>query len=238
MNVVSRERVYRGFNGYRIIALALPAFWPLVPWLFLPGISWLGAKAYKYVARNRLSLLPCHAHCQVQGAEGNGLTSLTSAAARKLFDRGFGYALVFSCLAYLLSYCWYYGVEYYPLTSWGLYTGSNASGSITYKKVLARYESGVTSPAHLEDTIEALALDNRYAPFMQNCFEQPRDIQICEEFLNTAGSVYNKKARPGGKITHYEIQLWTWDFRTNPLDPQYGNLVERFVHQIQDQGSK
>jgi predicted DCC family thiol-disulfide oxidoreductase YuxK len=231
MYVVSRGNAYRGFNGYRIIALALPAFWPLVPWLFLPGISWLGALAYKYVARNRLRLLSCHSHCQIDYVEGNELTGLTGAAAKNDFDRRFGYALAISCVAYMMLYSWYHGVEFYPLTSWQLYTGSNESGSITYRKVLARYESGVTLPARLEDTIGALALDNRYSPLLQKCFGQPSDIEICKEFLNTAGSVYNKKARPGGKITHYEIQRWTWDFRANPLDPQHGDLVERFVHQ-------
>ena len=65
MYVVSRGSAYRGFNGYRIIALALPAFWPLAPWLFFPGISLLGAVAYRYVARNRPKLLSCHSHCQI-----------------------------------------------------------------------------------------------------------------------------------------------------------------------------
>ena len=230
MYVVSRGRAHRGFDGYRIIALALPAFWPLAPWLFLPGISQLGALAYRHIARNRLRFLSCHSHCQVQGAEGN---ELADAATTNNRDRVFGYALAVFGLAYVMMYCWYYVVEFYPLTSWHLYVGSNVSGRITYKKVLARYDSGVISPARLEDTIGALALDGRYAPHLEKCFEsKPDDIDICKKFLNTAASVYNKKSHPGGKITHYEIQQWTWDFRAHPLDPQHGNLVERFVLEI------
>ena len=178
MYVVSRGSAYRGFNGYRIIALALPAFWPLAPWLFLPGISWLGAVAYGYVARNRLKLLSCHSHCQVQPAEGNELTGV---AARNDLDRGFGYALAVSGLIFICSYCWFYRIEFYPLTSWHLYSGSNTSGKITYRKVLAHYESGVTSPARLEDTIGALALDNRYAPFLEKCFGQPSECRHLQE---------------------------------------------------------
>ena len=36
------------------------------------------------------------------------------------------------------------------------------------QKVLAGYESGVTSPARLEDTIGALALDGRYSPLLKS----------------------------------------------------------------------
>jgi predicted DCC family thiol-disulfide oxidoreductase YuxK len=232
MYVVSRGRACRGFDGYRIIAVALPVFWPVAPWLFLPGISSLGAMAYRHIARNRFRFLSCHSHCQVQGAEGN---KLADAARRNDRDRGLGYALAVSGLAYVMLYCWYHVVEFYPLTSWHLYVGSNVSGRITYKKVLAHYDSGVISPARLEDTIGALALDGRYAPHLEKCFmSNPSDIDICKKFLNTAASVYNKKSHPGRKITHYEIQQWTWDFRAHPLDPQHGNLVERFVHQITD----
>jgi predicted DCC family thiol-disulfide oxidoreductase YuxK len=230
MYVVSRGSAYRGFDGYRVIALALPAFWPLAPWLFLPGISWLGAVAYRYVARNRLRFLSCHSHCLVEPAERNGSTI---AAARNDRNRGFGYALAISGVAYVMLYCWYHHVEFYPLTSWHLYAGLDTSGKITYRKVLARYESGVTSPARLEDAIGALALDGRYTLFLEKCFEnKPDDIYICKKFLSTAGSVYNQKARPGEKITQYEVQQWNWDFRSNPLDPQHGSLVKRLVHQI------
>ena len=69
MYVIFRGQAYRGFYGYRRIALALPVFWPLAPWLFLPGISSLGALVYGYVARNRLKLLRCDSHCPVQPSE-------------------------------------------------------------------------------------------------------------------------------------------------------------------------
>jgi predicted DCC family thiol-disulfide oxidoreductase YuxK len=233
MYVVSRGKVHSGFNGYRIIAVAFPAFWALAPWLFFPGVSRLGAVAYRYVARNRPKLLWCHSHCPVQRAEGNELTGATT---RNDLDRGFGYALVIFGLIFVVSYCWFYRVEFYPLTSWHMFTGSNTSGTITYRKVLARYESGVTSRARLEDTIGALALDGRYSPLLRKCFGQPIDVAICKKFLTTAGLAYNKKARPGGKVTHYEIQKWTWDFRANPLDPQRGTLVQRLVHEI-DRGA-
>jgi predicted DCC family thiol-disulfide oxidoreductase YuxK len=228
MYVASRGSAYRGFKAYRIIALALPAFWPLAPWLFLPGISSLGALVYRFVARNRLKLLWCDSHCPIQPSEE---TESTTVSARNGAKRNFSYASLVSGITVVALLCWFYRIEFYPFTSWHLFTGLNTTGKVEYYKVLARYESGITSPARLEDGIGALALDARYSPFLDQCFGEPSDIYSCKSFLTAEASAYNKKARPGGKITHYEIQQWTWDFLTNPSDPQYGNLVKRFVHQ-------
>jgi predicted DCC family thiol-disulfide oxidoreductase YuxK len=228
MYVVSRGSAYRGFKAYRVIALALPAFWPLAPWLFIPGISSLGALVYRFVARNRLNLLWCDSHCPVQPSEESESTTVT---VRNGAKRNFSYALMVSGITVVALLCWFYRIEFYPFTSWHLYTGLNTTGKVEYYKVLARYESGITSPARLEDGIGALALDSRYSPFLDQCFGGPSDIYSCNRFLTAEASAYNKKARPGGKITHYEIQQWTWDFLANPSDPQYGNLVKRFVHQ-------
>ena len=69
MYVVSRRKAYGGFYGYRAISLALPALWPTVPWLFLPGVPWVGRQAYAYMARNRLAPWTCHAECPVGAPE-------------------------------------------------------------------------------------------------------------------------------------------------------------------------
>jgi len=228
MYVVSRGSAYRGFKAYRIIVLVLPAFWPLAPWLFLPGISSLSALVYRFVARNRLKLLWCDSHCPIQPSEETESTTVT---ARNSAKRNFSYASLVSGITVVALLCWFYRIEFYPFTSWHLFTGLNTTGKVEYYKVLARYESGITSPARLEDGIGALALDSRYSPFLDQCFGGPSDIYSCNRFLTAEASAYNKKARPGGKITHYEIQQWTWDFLANPSDPQYGNLVKRFVHQ-------
>src|SRR5262245_16580109 len=63
MYVISRGQAYIGYYGYRILAFALPAFWPLSLLLFLPVVSWVGERVYGYIARNRLALVHCDAHC-------------------------------------------------------------------------------------------------------------------------------------------------------------------------------
>jgi len=235
MYVVFRGKAYRGFGGYRRVALAIPAFWPLAPWLFLPGISFLGASVYGRVARNRRKVLWCDSHCPVRPSEEGASAQVGTTGDA---DRGFVSALAVSGIIGVALLCWFYRIEYYPLTSWHLYSGSDTSGKVEYKKVFARYESGETSPARLEDGIGALALDNRYAPALDMCIEQkkPRDAEICEKFLTAEASAYNKKTRPGRKVKAYEIQVWTWDFRSNPGDPHYGNLTKRFTFEIEEGG--
>ena len=130
-------------------------------------------------------------------------------------------------------FCWFFRIEFYPFTSWHLYSGSNTSGKVQYRKVFAQRESGVSSHARFEDTIGALALDNRYASHLDKCFgEQPGDVETCKKFLSAAASAYNKKAQPGERVRQYEIQVWIWDFLSYPFDPNYGKLTDRFAFEI------
>ncbi len=230
MYVIFQRQAYRGFYGYRRIASALPALWPLAPWLFLPGISSLGALVYGYVARNRRKFLWCDSHCPVQpSVEGESAKVTTTGDAA----RGFGYALGVSGIIVVALFCWFFRIEFYPFTSWHLYSGSNTSGKVQYRKVFAQRESGVSSHARFEDTIGALALDNRYASHLDKCFGgQPGDAETCKKFLSAAAAAYNKKAQPGERVTQYEIQVWIWDFLSHPFDPNYGKLTDRFAFEI------
>jgi predicted DCC family thiol-disulfide oxidoreductase YuxK len=230
MYVIFRGKAYRGFYGYRRIASALPALWPLAPWLFLPGISSLGVLVYGYVARNRLKFLWCDSHCPVQPAvEGESAQVTTTGDA----TRGFGSVLAVSGIIVVALFCWFFNIEFYPFTSWHLYADSKTSGKVQYRKVFAQHESGVSSRARLEETIGALALDGRYLPHLEKCFgEQPGDVEICKKFLSAAAAAYNKKAQPGERVTQYEIQVWIWDFLSYPSDPNYGKLTDRFAFEI------
>jgi predicted DCC family thiol-disulfide oxidoreductase YuxK len=233
MYVVLRDRVYRGFYGYRAIALALPAVWPIAPWLFLPGISSLGALAYDYIARSRMKLLLCDSHCPVEPSRASGWDTVS---ARNDTGRWLGYTVALSGITIVSLLCWLYRVEFYPFTSWHLYTWPDNSGKVTYLKVFARYESGATLRARLEEAIGALAFDARYSRVIEKCFGQETEIEICKKFLTAAGSAYNKKIPPGERVTHYQIQKWTWDFRSSPSDPKFGHFVDRFIHEIKANG--
>ena len=62
MHVLTTDgsRSYAGFKAFRWIAGRLPALWLTVPFLYIPGIPFLGQKIYLWVARNRFNLVPCH----------------------------------------------------------------------------------------------------------------------------------------------------------------------------------
>lgn len=66
MHVIGPGGVVKGYDAYRSLALALPLAWPLVPFLWLPGVSTIGRLVYARVAAGRFSGSPCSGtHCQI-----------------------------------------------------------------------------------------------------------------------------------------------------------------------------
>jgi predicted DCC family thiol-disulfide oxidoreductase YuxK len=61
MHVVTpdRKHVYFGYQAFRWMAWRMPLTLPLAPFLYLPGVPWLGNKVYLWVAKNRFKLAPC-----------------------------------------------------------------------------------------------------------------------------------------------------------------------------------
>jgi predicted DCC family thiol-disulfide oxidoreductase YuxK len=56
MHVVTpRGDVEIGFDAYRAMARSIPAAWPLLPLLYLPGAHGIGRRVYRAVARHRRS---------------------------------------------------------------------------------------------------------------------------------------------------------------------------------------
>jgi predicted DCC family thiol-disulfide oxidoreductase YuxK len=61
MHVVTPDRrsVYHGFGAFRWMAWRLPLCWLVVPFLYIPGVPWLGNRIYRWIARNRFKIVPC-----------------------------------------------------------------------------------------------------------------------------------------------------------------------------------
>ena len=53
MHIKIQASSFSGFDAFRKIANHLPALWPLVPLLYIPGIPPLGRRIYRYIAENR-----------------------------------------------------------------------------------------------------------------------------------------------------------------------------------------
>jgi predicted DCC family thiol-disulfide oxidoreductase YuxK len=63
---VDSAHLYGGYSAVRWLAWRLPLLWITAPILYLPGMTWLGQKAYMWVARNRFKLVPCgHGVCSI-----------------------------------------------------------------------------------------------------------------------------------------------------------------------------
>ena len=73
MHVVTPDRkaAHAGFAAFRWMAWRLPATVLLAPFLYIPGVPWLGNKVYLWIARNRFKLIPCKdGNCAVTPAKG------------------------------------------------------------------------------------------------------------------------------------------------------------------------
>lgn len=54
MHVIRADgAIHPGYDGYRSLAWILPPLWPILPFLYLPPVRWLGWKIYRRVADNR-----------------------------------------------------------------------------------------------------------------------------------------------------------------------------------------
>ena len=73
-----------------------------------------------------------------------------------------------------------------------------------------------------------LALNGRYRPLIRTCFSTPDKVTLCKKVLAASGAAYNKKARPGERLTRFELQQWTCD----PADPEHGTLAARVILEI------
>lgn len=51
--------IEHGFRAFRWLAWRMPLLWLVAPFLYLPGVPWLGQKVYLWIARNRFRLVPC-----------------------------------------------------------------------------------------------------------------------------------------------------------------------------------
>lgn len=57
--VTSKAVILTGFYSFRWIAVRLPATFWLAPFLYFPGVSFLGAKIYRWIAKNRVIAMQC-----------------------------------------------------------------------------------------------------------------------------------------------------------------------------------
>ena len=70
---VGSQRLYGGYSAIRWLAWRLPMTWLVAPFLYLPGMTYLGQKFYLWIARNRFKIVPCeHGVCKIPRMKAEG----------------------------------------------------------------------------------------------------------------------------------------------------------------------
>ena len=61
---IDGRQLYGGYRAVRWLAWRLPILWLAAPFLYLPGMTYLGQRIYLWIARNRFKIIPCeHGVC-------------------------------------------------------------------------------------------------------------------------------------------------------------------------------
>ena len=117
-------------------------------------------------------------------------------------------------------------IEFYPLTSWQMYSGF--STEVAYTRMYAHHRSGVVTRAYIGDIVGALA-GNRPQHYIGSCLSEATDpVHKCETFLKAVTAAYNRHAPLASRVTQLEIQEWSWDFLAYPSDPGRAALIRSF----------
>lgn len=69
MAATSGGRTYFGFSAYRALSWKVPAFWPLLPLLYLPGARLIGDAVYRRIAERRQGICRIDARHPARGKE-------------------------------------------------------------------------------------------------------------------------------------------------------------------------
>lgn len=217
--VQASGRLTRGFSAYRVMAWSLPLSWPLLPFVYLPGVRPLGDFAYKYVAERRQNV------CQF----GPEPVSPKLAPARVHWR---GAAAALGLTLFLMSW-WVTHIEFYPFTTLKMFAALNLPlGTINYTKAFVIDEDGRRERARFEEWIGAMA-DSRYRQMLVFAFQGPAEVQRSNEFLEASMRAANAQHPGSPRIVGFDVEMWEWDFARDPRSSTRGRLIDTHVYRAQ-----
>ncbi len=125
---------------------------------------------------------------------------------------------------------WVWSVEYYPLSSWHMYSYSQRKGPLHYFKIIATLENGRSiviptrdfSPAWLPNARDILA----------RVFRPTRRSEKFDAFLSSYVQRRNRSLTFGSPITEMEVQLWRWNYVVDPNDPRFGWVTRVYPYDV------
>lgn len=138
------------------------------------------------------------------------------------------YPILISAIVITISVCWFYRIYFYPLTGLHLFAYKDVSGVVVYERIYAQYASGEKARIYPEDIIPAQAIAS-YKQVTQQCFSKDaKKLYICDQYLGALADAYNANpSHSENEIETFEVQRKQWDFKANPEDKNFGEIVGR-----------
>lgn len=158
--------------------------------------------------------------------------TITAPASSSRLIHSFQYPILISALTITFAVCWFYRIYFYPLTALHLFAYKDASGVVKYEQIHAQYTSGKINRVYPEDIIPAQAVAS-YKQITKQCFSEKMDARyICNEYLKALAIAYNDEQSHNDKIEQFEVQRWKWDFKAEPLNQNYGSIIDRYMFSV------
>ncbi len=116
--------------------------------------------------------------------------------------------------------------EFYPFTNFPYYARPEEKKA-RYLQVRCLLEGGTVLSLSPELILPVLA-NGRLKHFTRSVFQRP---ELSDAFADSFAEAYENKIRKsvGPKIREIHFEKKKWDFVHEPLDPEHGYLVQRYV---------
>jgi hypothetical protein len=129
-----------------------------------------------------------------------------------------------SLMAAAFLFGWVWTVEYYPLSSWRMYSSPERKGPFPYFKIVATLENGSSIIIPTRDFSPALLPNARY--LLARAFRATRRSEIFDQFLSAYVQRRNRNLAFGSAISSIEVQRWRWNYVVDPNDPRFGWVTD------------
>jgi hypothetical protein len=124
---------------------------------------------------------------------------------------------------------WSLALEFYPLTSFQMYSSRRQIGVLEYRKVVAGFGDGREETAHPEQWIGALA-DSR-SRAMTGKSKAPLFLAALRNKAN------RDAASPDEYVESFRVEYWRWNYADHPDSPTFGTRVAVIVEPPQHDAS-
>jgi len=130
-------------------------------------------------------------------------------------------------VAFLLGWVW--RVEFYPFTSWHMYSVPERKEPIFYFKMVATLENGSSIVIPIRDYYPAVMPNSPNSRFfLMRAFRAGQRSKTLDEFLASYVQRSNRNLAFGSAISSIEVQQWRWNYAVDPNDPRLGWVIAVF----------